>query len=217
MPRYRNIGGSGKPDSRMKHYIIDKQKINPIPSHTVGDIEAYLSAPKLTCLECGNDYHNLHIHLIRIHNMDAKEYNLKYGLPRTTVLASQSLREKQSISHKTSALSRACLQEVNRHKRSIDSTQYTNTNCSKCNAEMQINLRALYCIKNRIRFCKDCIKERDRNKISKRNIPGSCNYCKEKFIIKHHQQLGRIKENLPIYCSLECANNYQRSRKNENT
>lgn len=47
------------------------------------EIEAYFNQEKLTCLECGKKFNALPLHLIKTHQMEVRDYKIKYGLPQT--------------------------------------------------------------------------------------------------------------------------------------
>ncbi|ETW98960.1 MAG: hypothetical protein ETSY1_16785 [Candidatus Entotheonella factor] len=44
----------------------------------------------VTCLECGNTFKQLSRRHLRIHDLDAKSYRAKYGIPRTQPLSARA-------------------------------------------------------------------------------------------------------------------------------
>lgn len=59
-------------------------------------VDDYLSADRITCLLCGNDFRILDPHLFRSHDMSADEYREKYGLPFRRGLCCAAFSENRS-------------------------------------------------------------------------------------------------------------------------
>lgn len=59
---------------------------------TRGEVDAYLAAERIECLECGRRFAFLPVHLIRGHGLDPDEYRQRHGLPALTPLAGLSYR-----------------------------------------------------------------------------------------------------------------------------
>lgn len=53
----------------------------------VEEIDAYLSGERVACLICGKEYVALAPHIKRIHNVDAEDYKVRYGIPQSYGLA----------------------------------------------------------------------------------------------------------------------------------
>ena len=64
--------------------------------------EKSIQKNKVICLECGREFKLLsNRHLIKEHNMDAKEYRKKYGFSARQPLAAKSLSAKRRATAKT--------------------------------------------------------------------------------------------------------------------
>lgn len=105
--RNRLFGGSGAKNSLSSSYVRADHKRQPIfkpkeINHYIGkrmsqeELEQYLSKDSLQCLECGNHYKNLSLHLFYSHSLTKKDYCLKYGLPLSTPFVGQQIREDSS-------------------------------------------------------------------------------------------------------------------------
>lgn len=57
------------------------------------DVEDYLSADKIECLECGKKFQVLGRHLKKIHGMTPAEYRDRFNLPAETPLAGSAYRQ----------------------------------------------------------------------------------------------------------------------------
>jgi hypothetical protein len=57
------------------------------PFTTMGQVEVYLSQPRIKCLVCGACFKNLGTHL-KVHGMTADEYRIRFGIPFVCALAS---------------------------------------------------------------------------------------------------------------------------------
>lgn len=76
----------------------------PVVSETVAPEKSILKN-KVICLECGREFKLLsNRHLIKEHNMDAKEYRKKYGFSARQPLAAKSLSAKRRETAKTHKL-----------------------------------------------------------------------------------------------------------------
>jgi predicted transcriptional regulator len=49
----------------------------------------------VTCLECGQTFKQLSVRHLRRHNLDARSYRTKYGIPRTQPLAARETTARQ--------------------------------------------------------------------------------------------------------------------------
>ncbi|MCG9761698.1 MucR family transcriptional regulator [Pseudoalteromonas sp. Isolate6] len=63
--------------------------------NTLAEVDAYLSAKKLQCLECGKSFVMLGKHL-KSHGMTPKQYKLKWGIPQERGLAGVEYRQAHS-------------------------------------------------------------------------------------------------------------------------
>ena len=78
--------------------------------------EKSIQKNKVVCLECGREFKLLsNRHLMKEHNMDAKEYRKKYGFSARQPLAAKSLSAKRRATAKTHKLGEK-LQEKRREK-----------------------------------------------------------------------------------------------------
>ena len=64
---------------------------------TKEEVDRYFSGEKIECLECGELFLSLGVHILRIHNINVDEYKTKYGLPSIGGLVGTSAREKHSV------------------------------------------------------------------------------------------------------------------------
>ena len=102
-----NLGGSGKATTRQDWSVgkINKKVFTPqinVPIQSKYELDAYLSATLIYCLECGTEYRSLGHHLSRAYSMPSREYKKKYNIPLTASLKCQDSYELQSNSAKKS-------------------------------------------------------------------------------------------------------------------
>ena len=64
------------------------------PFTTLGQVEAYLSQPRIQCLMCGELRSSLGPHLAKVHQMTADDYRARFGIPYTCGLAGLDSRKR---------------------------------------------------------------------------------------------------------------------------
>lgn len=93
-----NLGGSGKPSSRMQYY--QKKDIKRLTKNEAfkseDEVKHYLNGNKVMCLECGEEFAMLGRHLSSAHLMSSQEYKKKYNIPSKYSLVGVACRTKKS-------------------------------------------------------------------------------------------------------------------------
>lgn len=70
--------------------------MRPGPFQALDDVEAYLAADQIECLECGRFFAFLPRHITRAHRIDAVAYRDKWAIPASRALAGLEYREKHA-------------------------------------------------------------------------------------------------------------------------
>lgn len=65
------------------------------PFTTMGQVEAYLSQPRIQCLVCGAFFKSLGMHL-KLHGMTADDYRMHFGIPFVCALEAPDLVQYRS-------------------------------------------------------------------------------------------------------------------------
>lgn len=66
------------------------------PFHALEEVDQYLYADQIECLECGRFFSFLPRHITRAHQMDAGAYRDKWAIPASRALAGRDYREQHS-------------------------------------------------------------------------------------------------------------------------
>lgn len=66
----------------------------PRPFTTLGQVETYLSQPRIQCLLCGELRSSLGAHLAKVHKMTGDEYRVRFGIPYSCPLACPDSRKR---------------------------------------------------------------------------------------------------------------------------
>jgi len=69
----------------------------------MGQVEAYLSQPRIQCLLCGELRSSLGPHLGRVHGMTADDYRARFGIPYSYPLACPESRKRWAESERRRA------------------------------------------------------------------------------------------------------------------
>jgi hypothetical protein len=73
------------------------------PFTTMGQVEAYLSQPRIKCLVCGTFFKSLGMHLHFRHGMTADDYRMRFGIPFVCALAAPDVLQYMSRSQQERA------------------------------------------------------------------------------------------------------------------
>ena len=78
------------------------------PEETPVDWRKSITKHAITCLECGHSFRQLSSRHLRMHDLDAKSYRLKYGIPSSQHLSSrQATARRQELAQQIRPWERA--------------------------------------------------------------------------------------------------------------
>ncbi len=81
----------------------------------MGQVEAYLSQPRIKCLVCGASFRSLGMHLKHQHGMTADDYRIRFGIPFVCALEAPDLVQYRSRLEQERALDPAYAERRAQH------------------------------------------------------------------------------------------------------
>ena len=83
----------------MKREIYERLRDHRFES--LGEVDGYLSTPRIECLVCGEWFKLLGRHLKCAHGIDRKEYRLALNIPSNRILSCPTTRENMHLAQQT--------------------------------------------------------------------------------------------------------------------
>lgn len=177
-------------------------------------LEQYLSGDTLQCLECGSHYKNLSLHLFHSHLLSREDYCLRYGLPLSTTLVGQEIREKlaENALDRFNNLAPDNKEEVRKKLRTLNHgkklKKLRTVLCPQC-------LKQCSSISGKSEaLCEDCLDSNRKAAIAKHeknlgvgNHHANCPECLKSFTMSV-TQFYNLSKGRTIFCSKDCSAKY---------